>query len=304
MKKDSKAVSVLKFIVVFLFLNIVINKVRAQQIRKGFSSPESVVSNGQRYFVSNIGPGSDKIGDDSDGFISEISSNGKIVDLHFLPVEGTLSSPHGIDISGNVLYVADIDNVFGFDIKTRKRVFSMKLISDIGLLNDLAVVNDSLIVVSDIFKNKIYEINIRTKQSIMIGEIGGPNGLIYDKASGVLYACSVGDNNNGQGHIYKKKLSENQVQWEELKGDVTGFFDGITLLDPNQLLVSDWISMKSTRGRLVLYNLKQKKGKSFNFGASPADIFYDKRRDQLFVPQTNLNQITILKPNDLKNKKL
>ena len=286
-----------------VLLSVTLNQLQAQKLAKGFSAPEGITSNGQRYFVSNIGPGSNKIGQDDDGFISEISPEGKIITLHFLPTDGKLSAPRGIDISGNVLYVADLDSIFGFDLGTRKTVFNLNLGPDTGLLNDLAVLNDSLIVVSDIFKNRIVEINTRTKQSKIIGEIGGPNGLFYDKKSGFLYACSVGDQNNGQGHIYRKELFKHDSDWEALKDGPTGFFDGIAFIGPNKIVVSDWISMESKKGKLIIYDKKKQNYETMNFGVTPADIFYDRKQKKLFVPQTNLDQISILTLKDLKSKK-
>lgn len=50
----------------------------SQQIVNGLANPESVVSNGKRYFVSNQGQDFDSR--DADGFISEITADGKLIE--------------------------------------------------------------------------------------------------------------------------------------------------------------------------------------------------------------------------------
>src|SRR5690554_3513366 len=103
------------FIVVMLSIS---GTVFSQQTINGFSMPESITSDGKRFFVSN--QGQDVFSKDGDGFISEISSEGKLIDLKLFPKEGILHAPKGTTIANGILYVADLDRVVGFDINTRK----------------------------------------------------------------------------------------------------------------------------------------------------------------------------------------
>jgi len=90
----------------------------SQQIINGFAMPESVTLDGKRFFVSN--QGQDVFSKDGDGFISEISEDGKLIELKFLPQKGVLHAPKGMTVADGILYVADLDRIVGFDIKTKK----------------------------------------------------------------------------------------------------------------------------------------------------------------------------------------
>ncbi|MEJ0081989.1 MAG: hypothetical protein WDM78_13805 [Puia sp.] len=58
----------------------------------GFEAPESVIKSGDRLFVSNIGGAKgDPMALDSNGFISELSADGKIIHRKFQ--KGILNAP-------------------------------------------------------------------------------------------------------------------------------------------------------------------------------------------------------------------
>jgi DNA-binding beta-propeller fold protein YncE len=277
----------------------------AQKIVKGFSSPESIVSDGKRYFVSNIGAGIDKIGRDGDGFISEISSEGKIISHHFLPVEGKLNAPHGMAVIDNILYVADIDKILGYNLSDRKEVFQISLTSSGGLLNDIVAVDTSIIIVSDTFKDIVYALNIKTKQITVIGSIAGPNGLAYDRKNSLIYVCTVGHLSNGKGQIFVKHGYDLASEWQQIKGSPTsGVFDGIEILDPSHIILSDWLHYPSTKGRLVIFDNRQKKYKSYMMGAEPADMYFDPKTKRIYLTQTVKDRLIIFNLKDLTTKKV
>ncbi|HUN12500.1 MAG TPA: hypothetical protein PLE50_09580, partial [Rhabdaerophilum sp.] len=119
---------------------------RAEQpirVVSGFKNPESVLIDGARRFVSNIGEKLDPVGHDGDGFISELDAEGRIVALHAMPIDGAkLDAPKGMAMLGGRLYVADINRVVGFDPATRKQVFEARVPGDSpSLLNDIDVVD-------------------------------------------------------------------------------------------------------------------------------------------------------------------
>src|SRR5690349_4353595 len=98
----------------------------AQQSTKALELPESVASDGTRFFVSD--QGKDAFSQDGDGFISEIDSKGNIIKLKFLPLPGEkLNTPKGLTLIKNVLYAADLNRVVGFNIDTRKQVFELRI---------------------------------------------------------------------------------------------------------------------------------------------------------------------------------
>src|SRR5665213_477048 len=87
----------------------------------GFQTPESVLydDGADRYLVSNINGDPGKA--DNNGYISDVSPDGKITTEKWIAGGAnkvTLNAPKGTGIANGVLYVADIDNVRMFDMKT------------------------------------------------------------------------------------------------------------------------------------------------------------------------------------------
>jgi hypothetical protein len=87
----------------------------------GFSTPEGVVHDtaADVYFVSNINgsPGAS----DGNGFISRMRPDGTVDSVPFVAGgrDGvTLDAPKGMAISGDTLWVADIDAMRAFDRRT------------------------------------------------------------------------------------------------------------------------------------------------------------------------------------------
>lgn len=132
-------------IIKILFLFISIN-FYSQQVTNGFSMPESVTSDGERFFISN--QGQDFINKDGDGFISEIDNTGKIINLKFLPKNELLNAPKGMCIINDVLYVADLDRIVGFNIKSKLKVFEL-IIPNAIVLNDICIYNQTNIIVTE-----------------------------------------------------------------------------------------------------------------------------------------------------------
>lgn len=152
-------------------------------------------------FVSNVGVKLEPITKDGDGFISELSADGKTIKQKFQ--QGVLNAPKGLAVIGKVIYVADIDRVAGFEINNGKQVFEVNFDGAI-LLNDLCTINDSTIAVSDTFKDRVYLLNTHSRTYVIVGHIAGPNGIAYHAASKKLYVCSLGENMNMKGKFYEK----------------------------------------------------------------------------------------------------
>ena len=83
---------------------------------KGLDAPESVVFDpaSNALYVSNIGG---KIWQkDSNGFISKVSPDGKMIERNWL---AGLDSPTGLALDGGKLYVADTDQLVEIDIASK-----------------------------------------------------------------------------------------------------------------------------------------------------------------------------------------
>jgi len=263
----------------------------AQQTIEGFEAPESVLKNGDKIFVSNIGGTQpNPMAKDGNGFISELSADGKIVQQKFQKT--TLNGPKGLAVMNDVVYVADIDRVVGFNINSGEQVFELN-IPGAAFLNDLCNAGNNMLAVSESMQGKIYLINIENKTSAFAGSIAGANGVTYDEKTKQLFACGMGAQMNGAGKLYVKDINSKDTVFTELPNSPTGVFDGLEMMDDDHLLVSDWISFNSDNGRLVVYDLKNHASTIYSVEAGPADIYYDRTSDKVYIPQMPKNKIII-----------
>src|SRR5690606_13204005 len=117
----------------------------------GLQTPESVlyVPDEDVYLVSNINGKPDA--HEENGFISKVSPDGKLLELKWIDgskPNSTLSAPKGMTISGDLLFVTDINSVRMFDRKTgepRGRV----AVGGATFLNGASTAPDGTVYVSD-----------------------------------------------------------------------------------------------------------------------------------------------------------
>lgn len=259
----------------------------SQQITNGFSMPESVSSDGNRFFVSNQGQG--VFSKDGDGFISEVSSEGKLIELKFLPSKGVLNAPKGMTIYNCILYVADLDRVVGFDIQSRKTVFEVT-IPEAQVLNDICRLEDGFIAVTETISGNIYKINTQNKKYELIANIPTVNGITYNPKTDQIAVCSNGEE-YGQGSVYIKTGNR---YFERLSNIANGFFDGIEFKDDNHLLISDWVTFPTKGfGKLWTYDLINNRVHFQFTEESAADIYYDQNTKKIWIPQMFQNKVRV-----------
>jgi hypothetical protein len=283
----------------FVFIiGMSISTLFAQQTVTGFEAPESVIRSGDKLFVSNIGgTKADPMALDSNGFISELSTDGKIIQQKFQ--KAVLNAPKGLAIVKDVVYAADINRVVGFNIHSGEQVFEISIPAK--LLNDLCKVDDKHLCVSETISGRILLIDLSDKSIRFLGSIEGANGLIYDEKKGTLYGVGMGANMTG-GKMYMKELKNRDTVFTELPGSPTGIFDGLELYDNNHLLASDWVSFDSKKGRLVVYDLDDHTTKVYEVDAGPADIGYDRASQTVYIPQMMKNSLLFLNMKSLKQE--
>jgi alpha-acetolactate decarboxylase len=283
----------LKYILTAVFICIGLSSF-SQQIINGFSMPESVTSNGKRSFVSN--QGQDFSSRDSDGFISEISADGKLIELKFAPTKGVLNAPKGMTIENGILYVADLERIVGFDINTRKTVFEL-VIPKATMLNDVCRLDNGFIGVTDTYSGNIYRVNIQTKAFEIIGNIPTVNGISFNKNTNQLVVCTNGKT-LGEGAVYIKTGNKN---FQQLPNIANGFFDGIEWIDDNHLLISDWVTFPTKGyGKLWTYDLKNQQSEMLLTEESIADIYYDRSTQKIYMPQMLKNKVIITDKKELE----
>ena len=270
----------------FVFLSTVCY---SQKIISGFEAPESVIKSGDRLFVSNIGGTKpDPMALDSNGFISELSTDGRVIHQKFQ--KGILNAPKGLAVVKDVVYVADVNRVVGFNIRSGEQTFEVGIPAK--MLNDLCRVDDKHVCVSETMSGRVMLIDLTDKSIRFLGSIEGANGVTYDEKTGKLYAVGMGPNMSG-GKIYQKDLKNTDTIFTVLENSPAGIFDGIEMFDKNHLIASDWISFTSPKGRLIIYDLDNHTTKSYDVDAGPADITYDPSSHTIFIPCMMVNSLLI-----------
>ncbi|PLY05771.1 MAG: ATP-binding protein [Arcobacter sp.] len=255
----------------------------------GFSSPESVIVNNQDVYVSNVGKELKPTDIDGDGFISKLDLNGEIKELHF--IDG-LNAPKGMCIIDDTLFVADIDSVKGFDVKTKKEVFSLTF-DNVNFLNDISKKDEYSFFVGASDVGAIYEVNIKNKSYKKLIDFTTANGLFYE--DGILYAAELGSNPktmfDGKGRFYQIDLQSNKLTQ---LASFEGVLDGVHKVG-DKLYISDWGKSKKS-GIVRVYDLKTKEESVLKLEPfmGAADLWIDEKSNKLYLPQMLGNKLTII----------
>lgn len=254
-----------------------------QRYTGAFSTPESVLYDAanDRYLVSNINGTPTAL--DDNGFISILSPDGKVVEPRW--IEGgkkkvKLSAPKGMAIVKNVLWVADVDTVRAFDLKTGAPKESVK-IPGATFLNDVAAAANGDVYVSDsglafadgnfsptgadaIWVVKKGKATAFAKRE----ELGRPNGLFVD-------GDTVWFNTFGTGELVHLDAKGARLEGEKLP---TGGLDGLVRVG-DQFLVSSW------EGSQVFFGKPGAWKAVFEALKAPADLGLDTKRNLVLVPR-------------------
>ncbi|HUU41153.1 MAG TPA: hypothetical protein VMW42_09440 [Desulfatiglandales bacterium] len=216
-------------------------KVSSEKTISGFGHPESVAFDplAQVLYVSRFGPDLNPIQKDEMGFISLIDLNGKMLEERFLPGPGgLLNKPKGVWVNQGLLWTADIDSVWVFDLKTKngQRVS----LPGANFANDL-VANSGKLFVSDTVNGTIYAVEPADfltaipKVDPMIRKSGlSPNGLWINNERDLLVGTAP--SGDSAGRIYKLKK---QGMIEPISPEL-GRIDGLAVLSDGTILYTDW----------------------------------------------------------------
>lgn len=241
------------------------------------------------YYVSNVG--GDALEKDGNGFISKINAGGSIVIQKFIggkKEDGVLNAPKGLAIVGRNIFVADIDTVKVFDKKTRKPSAIVDLTyHGAKLLNDIATDAVGNLYVSDTLTDRIFKIQPTTGYTVSVyassPALSGPNGLLMNPRSRRLMVVTWGSGQvleigpAGALHVLKRGLTN---------------LDGIDYDKNGNLYVSSF-----TKGEIYkISNYGRGKLNTHVTGlTAPADILYDRQKEELVVPSMKNNKVTTIK---------
>jgi DNA-binding beta-propeller fold protein YncE len=165
----------------------------------GLQSPQSFVSDQacDCYFISSINGEPDAR--DNNGFITKLDRDGKVVAAQFIrggDGPTVLHAPKGMVIVNHLLYVADLDTLRAFDVKTGKSVTTVSFTGQpgpIGLV-DVAADPHGLLYASDMEANVIYRIDPAKQYAVSVlardTALAGPRGLAVHPKTGHVIAVS------------------------------------------------------------------------------------------------------------------
>jgi hypothetical protein len=262
----------------------------------GLKTPESARYDSARdaWFISNInGIPSDK---DGNGFITRASGDRATVDTTFIAggKNGVvLNAPKGLAISGDTLWVADIDAVRAFNTQTGATIRTIDLKPQGAVfLNDVTVAADGSLYVTDtgirieasgmthpgpdrVFRiagNAVTEVVRFAKQE-------GPNGITFDRTSGHFVIVPF-----GAASIFH--WSAGAAQADSVASGVGGY-DGVEILADGRVLVSSWTdsAVHVMSGNTLTPFIRGVPG--------PADIGVDAGRNIVAIPIFEGNRVEL-----------
>lgn len=264
----------------------------------GFDAPESALHDpvADLYLVSNVGGG--LLDKDENGFISRVAPDGTVAELKWIGggADVALHAPKGLALSGDKLFVTDIDVVRSFDRHSGKALGEIPF-PNATCLNDVAAAPDGTLYVSDTGLRKvagvgvpqksgtdaIYVIDPLGKVSALVKgpELGQPNGLLADNDG--VWVASL------DGELYQ--VSRSGARRAVAKLPSAGL-DGLARTGSGRLIVSSW------EGSAV-YAASGADATTSSFSPlisdldSPADLGYDEQRQKLLVPLFEQNALYV-----------
>ncbi|MEO0469127.1 MAG: hypothetical protein AAF206_05865 [Bacteroidota bacterium] len=254
----------------------------------GLASPESIIGDGEFYYVSNVGKELKPSEKDGDGFIMKLDVEGNVVTEKL--VEG-LDAPKGSAIVNGVIYVADIDKVKGFNLSDGSPAGELDM-SETGtvFLNDIVKKDDQSLYVSATDISAIYIVSLGAEMSYEKLEyspnVNGPNGL-YLKGN-KLYV--TGYNGANTGKLGEITLTSAGNTYKDVN-NFQGALDGLQEVG-GSFFYSDW-----SRGVIAMQAPGAASVGAFPISdvqiQGPADFFYDAARNEFWVPAMQENVIYI-----------
>lgn len=240
-----------------------------------FMGPESVWYDAQSeaIYVSNINGKS--IEKDGNGFISKLSSDGKLIDLTW--ADG-LNAPKGLVTYEGQLYVTDIDQLVVIDINEPKRIRRIDVPGAV-YLNDV-VVTERGAFLTDSRQGTVYQvINGLSGKLAEHQDIARQNGITV-MGKGLVFAA---------GHAQEESPNNNRFLWTvSYDGKIgtmhtqpkrLGKLDGLSPDGRGGLLMSD-----KKAGRILHMDASGVVNTIAEPGAGAADISYSIDQRLLLVP--------------------
>jgi len=261
-------------------------------VTEGLDSPESVYYDAASGFLFSSQIGGDASARDGNGRIVKLTLDGKVIDANW--AKG-LDAPKGMRSYRGTLYVADIDQVVGFDVMTGREVSRVK-IADAKFLNDLCTGPDGAIYTTDSFANRVWV--IRNGMASLFSDAPQlllPNGILVD-GNKVLVATDGSGGRGGAGtpaSLFAIDIATKAVT--QVTTQSIGTPDGLESDGRGGYITSDVAG-----GRVFHISANGEARQIRTLDRQPADIAYVAARKLLVVPHLGLNRVSAYDLSDLK----
>ena len=174
----------MKAFLIFILLGLTASILNAQiekiwETEPVFKYPESAVYDKSRdvVYVSNYTMGVSNGSIYGNAYISKVTKDGEIIELEWL---GNLTTPTGITIAFDKLYIVERFGIVEYDLKGDS-ISNKYLIKETKFLNDISIGMDTSIYVSDSKSNIIYRIkNSKVEKWLESELIKNTNGILVD----------------------------------------------------------------------------------------------------------------------------
>ncbi len=161
--------------------------------------PSCVVIDGDRVYVSHIGPEYRPGDKNGAGYIIAYDANGRLVDT----LIKRLNSPLGMAAVGDVLYFTNVDQVVGVDKATGRVVASFLASEQHGLLGGLCADRSGHLYIADPIAGALWTIPIDGSAPTKVNTVFGVSDLAYDPSTDKLYASSYLSDETKSAYVYE-----------------------------------------------------------------------------------------------------
>jgi WD40 repeat protein len=239
------------------------------------------------YVVPSAGIAQDVV--PNDGYVSLVNPDGSVHTLKWIGVNRNgliLNHPLGSDVANGRFYVADIDTIRWFDMKTGAPGASFQVMG-VTRFNDIEVAPDGTVYAtqtgdanSDTWR--VYKIAPDGQSSVFYkgAPLDRPNGIAFDPAGNIVVV------NIGTNEVHTFSPAGKLINTEKA---VDPGNDGLAILPDGTKYVSS--VRLGTVSRI-------RPGQAAEIVASglptPASMTYDSKRNRLVIPANDWNAITIV----------